>query len=371
MKPTGSGKSANLPAVMLKTNIPEQNKNTASAKVEVVKIGIDLHAQQVTVAVQLDRSKPKPAVKIPIGDWLDALSELKKKYPNAKFYSCYEAGPCGYHLHRAMEEMSINNLVVAPTQLSGRRKTDKRDATLLLQSLAGYVDGNTHAFSLVTVPSELHEQRRELPRHRAALVKQRKRAIQQGSSLLLRYGIRLEHRWLDPREWTILQKKLNSHQLYLLSDYKQTVAHFNKLIDKIDEKIAELVREMKLRFPKALGALTGLTLTLEVIDWYRFKNHRQVGSYTGLCPSESSSGNTRRQGSIDRHGNPRVRHALVEAVWRLMRYQPNYPIMKKLRESVGRARRKIAVEAARKLAIDLWRINTGRATPEELGLIMA
>ena len=64
----------------------------------------------------------------------------------------------------------------------------------------------------------------------------------------------------------------------------------------------------------------------EVLDWGRFDNRRQVASYTGLCPSEQSSGGKRKQGSINKHGNPRVRHQLVEAVWRLEQWQPEYPI---------------------------------------------
>ena len=44
----------------------------------------------------------------------------------------------------------------------------------------------------------------------------------------------------------------------------------------------------------------------------RFKNARQVGNYFGLCPSESSSGERRRLGSITKHGNPRLRRLMVE-----------------------------------------------------------
>lgn len=69
--------------------------------------------------------------------------------------------------------------------------------------------------------------------------------------------------------------------------------------------------------PKGLGSLTASLLGAEILDWNRFKNRRQVASYTRLCPSEYSSGERRRQGTITKHGNPRIRHHLVEAVWRL------------------------------------------------------
>ena len=64
-----------------------------------------------------------------------------------------------------------------------------------------------------------------------------------------------------------------------------------------------------------------------------------------------------------------VRYTLIEMVWRLMRWQPDYPPIQKLRRSTsGRGKRRLAVTAARRLAIDLWRLGTGRATAQDLAL---
>ena len=126
--------------------------------------------------------------------------------------------------------------------------------------------------------------------------------------------------------------------------------------------------------PLGLGPLTWELITREVGDWHRFHNRRQVASYTGLCPSEHSSGQSRLQGSINRHGNPRLRHLLIEAVWRLLKFQPQYraiakwlPALTALRIS-GARKKKILVAIARQLAVDLWRIATGRTTAAALGL---
>ncbi len=120
------------------------------------------------------------------------------------------------------------------------------------------------------------------------------------------------------------------------------------------------------------GLLTSSLLGSEILDWHRFKNRRQVASYTGLCPSEHSSGEKRKQGSISKHGNPRVRHQLVEAVWRLQIWQPTYPPLKKLREASGaRMCKRAAVAVARRLAVDLWRIETGQCSAQKLGLTLA
>jgi transposase len=120
--------------------------------------------------------------------------------------------------------------------------------------------------------------------------------------------------------------------------------------------------------------MTSVVIDREVGDWNRFNNRRQVGSYTGLCPGEYSSGNTRLQSCVTKHGNPRLRAALVELAWRLVRFQPNYkPIIKwnnVLHQgalATGAARKKAIVAVARQLAIDLWRIRTGRCTAQQLG----
>lgn len=125
-----------------------------------------------------------------------------------------------------------------------------------------------------------------------------------------------------------------------------------------------------------MGALTSVLIDREIGNWNRFKNRRQVGSYTGLCPGEHSSGNTRMQSCVTKHGNPRLRAALVELAWRLVRFQPNYkPVVKWKRIlskgalATGAARKKAIVAVARQLAVDLWRVRTGRVQGETLGLM--
>ena len=74
--------------------------------------------------------------------------------------------------------------------------------------------------------------------------------------------------------------------------------------------------------PRGLGLMTSVVIDREIGNWHRFVNRRQVGSYTGLCSGEYSSGQTRLQTCVTKHGNPRLRAALVELAWRLVRFQP-------------------------------------------------
>jgi transposase len=356
----------------MKTNRTLEKENLTSSKVEVIKLGQDVHAAQITVVVQYDGSVPKPAVRVPTEQYLAWIDRLRGEHPQARIYSCYEAGPCGYWLHRALTQRGIVNEVVAPVCLSGRRKTDQRDARQLVEALDRFVHGNREAFSRVAVPSEEQEQRRRLPRLRTAVLKQRRRAVQSGASALLLHGYTIGGAWCRPRAWTqLLHGPLGEALRLELSCWKRTIEFYDAQLAELDAAIAQLAQQLEVRAPKGVGTLTWLTLRLEILDWQRFKNRRQVASYTGLCPSEHTSGETRKQGSIDRQGNPRVRHVLIEAVWRLLKWQPLYPPIRKLAAATGRARRKLAVAAARRLAVDLWRLATGQTTMENLGLIAA
>ena len=96
----------------------------------------------------------------------------------------------------------------------------------------------------------------------------------------------------------------------------------------LDQQIRALTIELEkaapAALPKGMGALSSVVISREICDWQRFKNRRQVSSYTGLCPGEYSSGTKRVTGSVTKHGNGRLRAALVELAWRMVRYQPRY-----------------------------------------------
>lgn len=109
----------------------------AKAKPEVIKVGLDLHARQVTECRQLDSSTPKPAQKWEPCKLLNQVQEWVKK--GIKVYSCYEAGACGYWYHRELTQCGEINYVVAPRPLENQRskhqKTDRLDARSLLENL--------------------------------------------------------------------------------------------------------------------------------------------------------------------------------------------------------------------------------------------
>ncbi len=147
------------------------------------------------------------------------------------------------------------------------------------------------------------------------------------------------------------------------------------LQQQINALTSELEASAPCSLPRGVGKLTSVVLTREICDWHRFNNRRAISSYTGLCPGERTSGSKRVPGSVTKRGNPRVRAALVECAWRMVRFQPQYPpvqkrlaILTKGSCALGAVRKKAIVAVARRLAVDLWRLHTGRCTVEQLGL---
>jgi transposase len=336
----------------------------------MIKVGLDVHAAKIAICVQVDGATPQPAQLVLRESLLIWLTKLRAKHPGATVISCYEAGPLGYALHRELTAAKITNYVVAPQRLDDRgkrQKTDRLDARALLERLDRYVRGNRHALAMVRVPTPEQEQARARVRLREQLAATRRQHEARGRSALLAQGIRVNGPWWRPIRWTQIAVELPAWLKDLVGIWQQLAV----AADAQERAVrAELEAAAPMALPRGVGALTWIILTREILDWSRFTNRRQVASYTGLCPGISQSGGKSRTGGINRCGNRAIRHALLELVWRLVRWQPQYPPVRALveRSLSARQRRKHAVAAARRLAIDLWRLATGQCTPAQLQL---
>ncbi len=356
-----------------KSLTPTSKKET-EAPAEVIKLGIDIHKKKYVVVRQLDNLAPQSPQRFGPAEFLVWVEKQRSKA--GKVVSCYEAGCFGYVLHRKLEALGIENLVVRPRdwdKYGSSVKTDARDARELCSHLDRYLAGNKQALGVVNVPTRQEEQERSLSRQRDTLAKERKRLQNIGTSNGRYYGIEIEPTWWKPKVFEQLKKELPEYLLEILQPYQL-------ILGVIDRQLREATAREECRanrlLPVGLGALTASVLDKEFVSYERFTNRGQVASYTGLCPSEDSSGNKRIQGSINKHGNPRIRHMLIEAVWRMFGTQPDYKpirywVERFSSEPVTAARKKkMAVAIARQFAIDWWRIQTGRIAAEEVGLTL-
>ena len=345
---------------------------SAPKKYRCIKLGLDVHLERYVVVRQIDGSAPQPPQSFRPGKFV--LWAKEQLGLADKVYSCYEAGPFGYGLHRRLTQLGLINYVVRPRdwdEYGKKVKTDQRDATELVLSLDRYVAGNDRAFSVVRVPTEAQEQARSRARQRESLMREKQRLAAQGRSHALYYGQHLQGAWWECEpSW----KKPRGPKSIL----QELLEPLQRLIRAIDAELSAqttaLCAGAPAELPVGVGPLTYETLEREVCDWGRFENRRQVGSYTGMCPREDSSAQRRFQGSINKHGNPRVRVALVETAWRLILFQPDYKPVRKWQAFLSnpkttRAKRKqIAVAIGRQFSVDWWRVRTQRCQAKDLGL---
>lgn len=340
------------------------------APTQTIKLGVDVHLDRYVVVRQIDGQAPQPPQSFTprkFLEWVPKQITLAKQV-----FCCYEAGPFGYSLHRQLTALGVINYVVRPRdwdEYGQKVKTDKRDAKALVLALDRYVAGNTAALCVVRVPTEIQEQARSRSRQRESWQKEKQRLAAQGRSHALYYGAHLEGEWWRPALW---------QELVLPAIVLELLEPLRRLIQALEQEIKAQTQAITAAAPQALplglGQLTYEVLEREIGDWSRFQNRRQVASYTGMCPKEDSSDQRRFQGSINKHGNPRVRHALVEVAWRLVQFQPTYqPIAKwrpvLLNPKTTRAKRKqIVVAIGRQFSVDWWRVRTQRCQAQDLGL---
>lgn len=352
-----------------------RGEQVSTQKAAVVKLGLDVHKRTVTVARQIDGARPQPPQKM---TWDAFWRWLARQQERAEIvWCCYEAGCLGYGLHRKLTRQGVHNVVVQPRRTEsggGRVKTDSRDALQLAEHLDRYVAGNVKALAVVRVPTEEEEQARSQVRFRESLREERQRLEAEGRGRLLFHGYEVEGRWWEEGQWKRIRAKVPSFLREILETLRELLLLLDQKVAAYTEQIeAEAAAEK----PKGMGAYTQEFIRREICDWSRFRNRRQVGSFTGLCASEYSSGEHRRQGSVTKHGHGPLRRMLVELSWRLVRFQPNYRGCRKWATVLGNPdapkglRKKAIVAFARQLAVDLWRVNTGRCTAESLGLTMA
>jgi transposase len=236
----------------------------------------------------------------------------------------YEAGPTGFGLARALLAAGVGCVVAAPGKIErpaqDRIKTDRRDAERLVRLLM--IDG-LHA---VRVPTGEEEALRDLVRAREDIRGDLMRARHRMGKLLLRHDVRYDgtsDNWSHRhRQWLSLVRLPERAAQATLLDYLGAIDALIIRRDQLEATIAALVPTSpwaedvaRLRCLRGIDTLTAIGLCVEIQSFARFEHPKQLMNYVGLVPSENSSGQTRRQGSITKSGSQHARRLLVEAAW--------------------------------------------------------
>jgi transposase len=288
-------------------------------------VGMDVHKETIVVAVTATGEVGKATAYGTFPNTGAALEKLVKRLRQAgsgplKF--CYEAGPCGYGVHRALTRMGEDCMVVAPSMIprkSGeRQKNDQRDAA----SLAVLHRGGL--LTAVWVPDAAHEAMRDLIRARLAAVRAVRAARQQLSAFLLRHERVYpagRSAWTKAhRGWLAGQSFVQPAQQIVLEEGIEAVRLSEQRRARIEGYLRAQIPSWSL-FPlvqnlcafRGLDMIASAGLAAAIGDPSRFATAPDFMAYLGMVPSEHSSGPKRRIGSITKAGDVHARTLLIEA----------------------------------------------------------
>ncbi len=360
-------------------------------------VGLDVHKDSIVMAVAEagSRSPGRLVGRMP-HDVPKVVKALAKLGAPAEVHVVYEAGPTGYGLQRALASKGYRCEVIAPSLIPKRAgdriKTDGRDSLGLAQS------SRAGALRAVWVPDPRDEGIRDLSRAREDAVNARTQARLQLRAFLLRQGVRYPGKtaWTQSfYRWLAMLNFGQDGAHTAFTEYQLAVQWADQRVERLTRALADSIAGW--RFEPVVQALlalrgvdvvTAIGLVAEIGDLSRFEHPRKLMGYLGLVPSEHSSGEQLRRGSITKTGNGHARRLLIEAAWNY-RFKPRIgrraherqqglaePIQAsawkaQLRlsrrfaalEARGVHRNKVCVAVARELAGFVWAIGQQATNP--------
>lgn len=285
-------------------------------------LGLDVHKDSIAAGVLGERGGT-PRIELIRPD-AEAVRRLIKKLADpGSVRACYEAGPTGYELHRLLTGMGVRCEVIAPSlipRVAGDRvKTDRRDSARLVRLL------RAGELTAIHVPTPTEEAVRDLCRARTGLVQDQLRARQRLVKFLLRHGTVYPgrtmwtlsyYRWLDQIRFD--ERALTEtfrHYRAVVTDRDTALSAINTDLRPWCNRDPFVVQVRRLACYRGIAELAALTFATEVCDWRRFPTAPSFMAFTGLIPSEHSSGGSQRRGHITHTGNEHIRTQLVESAW--------------------------------------------------------
>jgi transposase len=321
---------------------------------------------------------------------LNEVAAAKRRFglpEDARVVSCYEAGPEGFWLHRWLESVGVENVVVDSASIEVNRrkrraKSDGLDVQGLLKLLCRHTMGEPKVWSVVRVPPPQIEDARQLHRELATLTAERTRIRNRVRGLLAVHGASV-------RRWSKVREELETMRLWdgsaLGERLRRRLEREIERMEIVQRQIRGLEQEMEAELKQAaepgsalemmqrlvnlrgIGAQGARIMVVELFAWRGFRNRREVGGCTGLTSTPYQSGMTLHEQGIDKAGNVWLRRVATQLAWSWVRWQPNSELtvwFNRRFATAGRRERRVGIVAvARKLVIALWRYAFGAELP--------
>ena len=301
---------------------------------ENIYVGFDVHKKSWQVSIMTDHALHKSFSQPPSVEKL--VNYLQTNFTGGIYHSAYEAGFCGFGIHRELEKLGVNSIVVNPADIPTTdkekvQKEDKRDSRKIAKSLrSGDLEG-------IYVPSIITVEERGLIRMRHLLVKDAIRYKQRIKSFLYFHGISLPPEFeTSSSHWSkrfmlwlkSIEMASNSGKQSLEILLNETASLRANILDST-RKIQALSQSEKyqnniklMRSIPGIGIITGMTFLTEIDNVERFEGRDKLCSFIGLVPSMRGSGEKEGHGKITYRSNHLLRGMLIESSWIAIRHDP-------------------------------------------------
>lgn len=288
--------------------------------------------------------------------------EKLKPYRSQITQIVYEAGSVGFTLARNLIAEGWPAIVTSPADIPTSRnepKSDRRDAIRLARLCARGLLNPIH------IPTRQQESERAFQRQRQQFLGDRKRLQMRIRMYLLSCGVKLA----DTFRWGAAQTRdlpcllTCADEQLVLQGYIEAYFQAVDMVNRCDAQLEQL-KQREHHKPTlnhlctipGIASRTALEFTLEMGPAGRFETKHQVGKYQGLAPDVRSSGQSRKEGPLNRSGNRRLKTLLIEAAWRWRRYDEHArAYYSQMLSNTGCAQKAITA-VAHKLGIIMWNI---------------
>lgn len=296
-------------------------------------VGMDVHLKQWRVAIRAGGLELRQFSAPP--DPTALVRHLRRAYPGAQYRTAYEAGFCGFWIHRRLQALGVHNTVahapdIPTTDKERANKEDRRDARKLAREL------ESGQLEPIYVPAQDREHLRGLCRARQRLAADGRRLKNRIKSLLHTAGIELPPR-CEMKHWSCRFLDWVGVQAPPDSSLGATVTLWLEALRDQRRQLNQATRVLRGRLrsdgdPELLallttipgvGYLTAATLYCEIIDMGRFTHLDELASYAGLTPSTHSTGDHPKPTGLTARANSFLRARLVESAWVAVRKDPD------------------------------------------------
>ena len=313
-------------------------------------VGLDVHAKSWAVNIIVDDIVHRQYTQVP--DAVALYNYLSTHFPGANYYCAYECGFCGYHHHRKLIELGIQNIVInaADLPITNKEKVNKKDPVDSRRLSHALKNNQIHGIYVFTPE---HEQLRTLFRMRCRAAKEHRRVKNRIRSFLHYYGITPPDE-LKPDYWPLAFIHWLEHLTLSASAGTLSLKYLLKAYHNTREQLLDVTRELRkqiktsyhktyllLQTIPGIGPLTAMCLIAEIGDITRFKSCKQLASYVGFVPRSHQSGEKDPAGSLTYRSNKYLRSSIVEAAWVAMRHDP--ALLKYYKERIVKSKPQITI----------------------------